>query len=286
MNCPACGYYNPQGEAQCGHCALPLPVAAAGDAFCAAHPEVKATGACSRCGTFGCGACLTQRGTDWLCPTCFARVGVLPWDERSTLGLWRAWWRTSVALISNPTQTLTTAEPDAPMGSSLLYAMLSMVVGFGPTIVIYGLILIPTMIFGSGSSGTKLGGGLTAVLVPLGVVAYMAFLLVMQVAFMFVLSGIEHLALMVLGANPRSFTVTLRAHTLGTAPYLLGLVPICGLYIFYVWALVLRIIAHSQLHKTSGGKAAAAVLLPVVLFCGCVISAYLAVIGLAVGSGR
>jgi len=117
-------------------------------------------------------------------------------------------------------------------------------------------------------------------------VVYVVVLVVMQLAFMLVLSGIEHLALMGLGGNPKRFTVTLRAHTLGTAPYLLGLVPVCGLYVFYVWALVLRIIAHSQLHKTSGGKAAAAVLLPIVVFCGCIISAYLAVIGLAVGSGR
>jgi hypothetical protein len=69
-------------------------------------------------------------------------------------------------------------------------------------------------------------------------------------------------------ARPRSFSVTLRAHALSTGVYLLGLMPFCSLYVFPVWALVLRVLANMHLHGIGAGRATAGVLLPVVTCCG------------------
>ncbi len=280
MNCPACGYYNPEGQQSCFHCSLPLPLAA-GDAFCPAHPGVKATGACSRCGTFGCGACLQPRGADWLCPACFARGTVLPWDERASLGLWVAWWRTAVQMLSSPSQALASAEPDAPLGSSMLFAALSTFVGFAPTLLIYALILIPTLIF-AGKSELKL----TSALVPLFAVLYVVVLMAMQLAMVLVFAGLEHLGLMLMGAQPKAFTVTVRAAALSMGVYITGLMPFCGPYVFWVWSLVLRIIANMHLHKTTAGKATAAVLLPVLVLCGGFFGIYVLVFALAMNTAR
>ena len=284
MNCPACGYYNPPTQQTCFHCSLPLPIPA-GDALCAVHPEVKATGACSRCGTFGCGECLSARGGDWLCAPCLNRVGKLPWDERETLGLWRAWWRTSVLMISNPSQSLQTAEPDAPLGSSVLFALLSSTVGFAPTIVVYLLLLIPTLLF-SGErfgttnwvSGSALGVGVT--------VFYVVLLLGFQLGSLLFVAALDHVGLMLLGAQPRSYNVTVRASALSMGPYLVGLFPFCSIYVFPLWSVVLRIIANMHLHKTSAGKATAAVLLPLLVLCGGAVAVYLAVFALAMNFAR
>jgi len=282
VNCPACGYYNPEGSRHCSQCGLVLPMAAT-DAFCAAHPDVKASGACSRCGTFGCGACLTQRGVDWLCAACLARRVMLPWDERATLGLWPAWWKTSVQLISNPSQALANAEPDAPLGSSLLFATLSTIVGFAPTLLLYAVIIVPAMLLGLRDTANL---PFSAGLVPVLLVAYVAVLLVMNVASVLMLSGFDHLGLLLFGAQPKSYTVTVRAHALSMGPYLLGLLPLCSLYVFPIWAIVLRIIANMHLHKTTAGKATAAVLLPMVLLCGGVLALYGALIALAMAGQR
>lgn len=267
------------------HCSLPLPHAAVGDAFCAAHPQVRATGACSRCGTFGCGACLTQRGPDWLCPTCSSRLAVLPWDERETLGMWRAWWRTSVQLISNPGQTLSSANPEGSLGSSLLFSVLSLVVGYGPTFALYALAMIPMALLGRGELGKEFGG-FSPLIVPLVMIIYGVLLIVFQVAGVLIWAGIDHVALMLVGARPKSYTVTVRANALSMGPYLVGLVPFCGFYVFFLWALVLRIIANMHLHKTTAGKATAAVLVPVALLCGGLMVFYAAVFALATGFAR
>ncbi len=264
MHCPACGYYNPQGQETCFHCSLPLPRAAGSEARCALHPEAPAVGACSRCGTFGCVGCLSQREADWLCAACLARVDALPWDERETLGLWRAWWRTSIKLISSPTQALTTAPADAPVGSSVLYALLSSIVGFAPTMALYALILIPAFLLAPGKEGDVA----TRFIGPVVVVFYVVVLFTSQLAGLFVSAGLDHLALHLLGARPRSFSVSLRAGALATGPYLLGLVPLCSFYVFPLWSLVLRVIALSHLHRTSAGLATLAVLLPLLLLCG------------------
>lgn len=219
---------------------------------------------------------------DWLCASCLERAGVLPWDERATIGMWRAWWRTAVLMISQPTKTTATANPDAPIGSSITFATLSTIAGMGPTILVYALIMIPMFLFAPNKDMPKF----SAALIPVFVIFYIAFLLAMQVASVFVVAGIDHLGLMLVGANPKSYSVTIRAYSLSMGCYLVGLVPICGLYVFPIWSLVLRIITNMQLHKTSGGKAAAAVLLPMVVLCGGFGTLYIALIALATSSTR
>lgn len=286
MKCPACGYFNPAGAVACGHCTLPLPVIAALDALCAVHPDLKAIGACSRCGTFGCGQCLQQSGADWLCEACRGRVVTLPWDERLTLGTWRAWWRTSVLMLSQPTKTCAAVQPEAPIGSSIWFATLSTLVGMGPTILVYAAIMVPMMMFGASSAAKNDLPKFAPALIPAFALLYVVFLLSMQVATVLVFAGIDHLALMLLGANPRSYAVSVRAYSLSMGCYVVGLVPVCGLYVFPIWAIVLRIIALAGLHKTTGGKAAAAVLLPIAVLCGGGIALYVAMIALAASQMR
>ena len=269
MNCPSCGYYNPSGAQTCFHCGLLLPLASGSDARCARHPDLVAAGACSRCGTFGCGQCLTPQGTQWLCPPCSERHALLPWDEREALGLWRAWWQTSIRIISAPSQTLQGARPDAPMGSSALYAAMCVLVGVVPFfLVMAGFAALGALV------GKRSGEGAEP-LTLLGIVVGELFCgTVMQFAFVFLFAAFEHLALLLVGAQPKSFDVTLRATALSHGVYLVGLVPVCGLYVAPVWALVIRIIAYMHLHRTTAGKAAAGALLPMVLFCGLGLAAW------------
>ncbi len=256
-----------------------LPIKGRDDAV---ESEQKATGACSRCGTFGCGNCLSARGNDWLCADCLGRVGQLPWDERESLGMWRAWWRTSVLIISSPGQALSTAEPDAPLGSSLLFVLLSTVVGYGPSMFGYLVALVPMLLL-SAKKGSPAEG---LWVVPLGTLVWAVFLLALQVGLSLFLSALDHLGLMLLGARPKSYSVTVRAYALSMGPYLLGLLPLCSLYVFPLWSVVLRIIANMSLHKTTAGKATAAVLLPIFLLCGGLVAFYAAVFALAANIGR
>lgn len=262
---------------------LPVPVAA--EAHCATHPEALAVGACSRCGTFGCATCLTQRGDEWFCPPCLERVGSLAWDDRETLGLWRAWWRTSLATMGSPTETFSHASPDGSYGSSVKFAALSSLAGVMPTMLVYLLIFGVAMVVGFSQRQGAVGAGeAVAMVIAIPVVLLMVF--GSQIAGLFFNAALDHLGLMVVGAQPKSYQVTVRANALAMGPYLVGLIPFCSLYVFPLWSLGLRVVANAHLHRITVGRAAAGVLLPTVVFCGLGMAGYVALIVLAGSMGR
>lgn len=287
VNCPTCGYFNAAGSTQCFQCNLVLPTPVSSEAHCAAHPEKLAVGACSRCGTFGCAACLTQRGDEWFCPACFERVGALAWDDRDSLGMWRAWWRTSLATMGSPNETFVRANPDASYGSSVKFATLSTIAGTFPTLLIYLIIVGFAVVFGLSQKkgGAAMGGGealILLLLIPLVAVMTVVF----QIVGLFFSAALDHLGLTLVGANPKSFQVTVRANALAMGPYVVGLLPFCSLYVYPLWSLGLRVVANAHLHRISIGRAAAGVLLPTVAFCGIGLAAYAALIVLAQTMGR
>ena len=113
-------------------------------------------------------------------------------------------------------------------------------------------------------------------------VGYALLIYVMSLAAVLFFALLDHLLLQLFGGTSGGFEVSLRANALSLAPYVLGLVPVCGIYVFVLWSLVLRIIALSSLHKVSGGKAAAVVLAPLLLCCG---GAFLVGVAAAVAGG-
>jgi hypothetical protein len=274
--CHWCAAQNADGALACARCHNPLGEGSeASAARCPTHPEVPAATPCGRCGTFYCGQCLTARDRLWLCPKCLVLHGALPWDERQTLGLWRAWWRTSLQLISSPEAALgrADAEAEAPLSSSLLFVALSSLAGYATTLVAYGVFGVGVVAFGQDGEGAS-GLGSWLVAAPFLVVGGLAAVALMQVLSVLAAAGLDQLGLLVLGVRSRGYAVTLRANALSHAPYLLGLVPVCGLYVFPIWALVLRILAVRSLQRTTAGKAALAVLLPMLLLCGLCGGAY------------
>ena len=102
---------------------------------------------------------------------------------------------------------------------------------------------------------------------------------------MFAGSAIYHVMLLLLGGARRSYETTLRVSAYASgATSVLGLIPFCGALIGGIYAVVVAIIGLSRAHEISTGKAAAAVLLPVVLCCGLVLLLYGAIAALVFGA--
>ena len=93
-------------------------------------------------------------------------------------------------------------------------------------------------------------------------------------------AGIAHFLLMLFGGAPRPYETTLRVFCYGWSVGAINLVPICGVFIGAIWRFVVEIIGLRDAHPVPTGRAAAAVLLPVVLSCLCIILAFF-VVGLA-----
>lgn len=100
---------------------------------------------------------------------------------------------------------------------------------------------------------------------------------------LFIWSGIVHVFLMMVGGAPNGFATTLRVTCYSQTAGIAVIVPVAGGLVQPVWFLILQIIGLSQAHRVSGGKAAFAVILPIVICCGCVVGVGV-MSGLAVGS--
>jgi hypothetical protein len=82
-------------------------------------------------------------------------------------------------------------------------------------------------------------------------------------------ASIFHLFLMLFGGATRGFAGTLRVVAYSQACQIFGLLPICGGLIALVWGVVAQIVGLDAVHRSGPGKAAAAVLVPGILCCGC-----------------
>jgi hypothetical protein len=100
---------------------------------------------------------------------------------------------------------------------------------------------------------------------------------------LFIWSGIVHVFLMMVGGAPKGFATTLRVTCYSQTAGIAVIVPVAGGLIQPVWFLILQIIGLSQAHRVGGGKAAFAVLVPLVVCCGCVV-AVVVMSGLAFGN--
>jgi hypothetical protein len=98
----------------------------------------------------------------------------------------------------------------------------------------------------------------------------------------FIAAGILHLMMMIVGGANQPFETTGRvwAYAWGSAS-IFQLLPICGGLIALVWGIVVAIIGLAEAHETSAGKSAAAVLLPIVLCCLCIVLA-VAILGVGI----
>lgn len=84
------------------------------------------------------------------------------------------------------------------------------------------------------------------------------------------MAAIYHLLLLLFGGAPQPFETTYRVVCYATgATYLWLVIPMCGGFVAAIWNLVATIIGLTRAQEVPGGRAAAAVLLPLILVCFC-----------------
>ncbi|WP_164012257.1 YIP1 family protein [Pyxidicoccus trucidator] len=293
LSCPHCPAFVVPGAHSCGMCGASLlteAVPGSGEAVCAVHPELRSLHSCSRCGSFACAQCLRQseRG-ELLCATCHARtpVGLVAWDRREELGTPRAFWDTCMDIILRPEATFERIQPSGTVGSSLGFAALCSFVGIFTTAFIYMGIMAVT----PGASPAMEGDGVNpgaARAIGVGVFGtWIVMAPIVGLCSTLLVSGVDHLILRVAGNTEHPFAVTLRGNALSQAPYLLGLIPFCSMYVVPFWAIGLRVIAYRNLHGLSWGLAALGALAGPMLSCFVCGGGYLALIlGMATLAGK
>jgi len=207
-----------------------------------------------------------------------------PWERRDELGFANGMVEAVKAFITAPADTFSKTRESGDLGSPLLYAVILATV-MAVIAQIWGMVfgasilsMLPLPPEAMDSFGWLLASS------GAGMVISLIMTPIITVIVLFIFAGILHLMLLLVGGLENSsagFEGTLRAAAYSQTSSLAQVVPVIGGTISFIWGLFLMVTGITRLHGTSDGKAIAAVLLPIVLCCVCLIAAFTFGIGAA-----
>lgn len=96
-------------------------------------------------------------------------------------------------------------------------------------------------------------------------------------------AGIVHLGCMLFKCSERGFPATFRAVAYAQGPALLQVIPVIGMLGGF-WTLVIQVFALSRMQRTTTGKAAAAILVPILALTVCCCGIIAAAVGAGIGA--
>lgn len=187
--------------------------------------------------------------------------GGLPWEHREQLGFWKAYIDTVTTVLTQPTTAFSMMKSEGDMMGPMLFALIGGCAGIIVSILIQ--MGLQSVGFMANREGAMMG------VVGIWAVGYILLSPVLVIVGIFLVSGILHLCLMLVGGAKKSFETTYRVVCFSTgSTYLLSMIPFCGATIAGVWNLVLEIMGLARAHEIDTGKAVLAVLIPIVVCCG------------------
>ncbi len=205
-----------------------------------------------------------------------------PWEDRESRGFFKGLFGTLNEALFHPSEFYKKMPVTGGLTDPLLYAlivgMVGMIFSYLWQMVMKGAVqgVLPM----SGMYGT----GVNPIYEGMGMALLAFFSPFLIIIGLFVQSGILYVCLlMVKGAN-RGFEATFRVVAYGYSANIFMVIPVCGSLVAGIWAVVLYIIGLKEAHATTGGKAAFAVFLPVIVCCGLLMFGLALFLGAAAGS--
>jgi hypothetical protein len=189
------------------------------------------------------------------------------WEDRSISGFFNGLIRTLKEILFAPSHFFKKMSVTGGLTDPLLYAMIVGMVGL-TFFYIWDIILhAPLRSFMTAELraaadrtlvGT-LGTVITAVLTPF-----------MLIFWLFFVSGMLHLFLLMVRGAQAGFEATFRVVSYGVSPLVFLAIPFCGMPITSLWIIILIIIGLKEAHGISAGKAVFSVLFPFIFCCSLV----------------
>lgn len=188
-----------------------------------------------------------------------------PWERMKELGFWKAFSETWTGACLRPTQFFQSLAPYS-MGPAFLYALLVGAVGGLFTTVWYRVTGLSAFL---GDGHGLLGAEVVANVMG-------------QAAAIWIYAAVVHVGCMLFGCASQGFSATFRTVAYASGPAVLGILP-GGAFFAGIWSMVLAIVGIRWTQRTTGTRAALAVLLlPLILF-GTMIAFVFAVLFVAFG---
>ena len=211
------------------------------------------------------GADGSHDGTETAGETAPPRPG-LPWERRFELGAGTAVLQTVREVVFSPTATFRDMRVDGGWGEPLGFAVLVGSVFFWAAQV--WEMLASTMMARLPGFDPQEAAAANAQQLVFAVLAPFMVTVATLVAAAFV-----HLLLLMFGGASRPFETTFRVMCYSWAVAVFNVIPFCGVLVGAVWRIVVQIVGVREAQEVPGGRAAAAVLVPVLLGCLCLLFA-------------
>ncbi len=226
--CPSCGREMAEEESYCrycGHDAMP--------------PSPQVTGS------------PRDRGTREMPVEEESEEKYCEWEDSRGEGTLRAFIQTASRCLLTPSQFFSSLPLDSGYWSPLLFCVMAGVLG-GVLGILFNHLL-------RGGSG---GFAILQIIIVMSI-GFVGSLIVMPL-FLFILSGIVHGLLLIFGGARNGFQATFRVISYSSVTSLFNAIPVVGA-VASLWGAYLAIVGVRETHETSTGKAAGAVLVPIVL---------------------
>ncbi|MEY2490656.1 MAG: hypothetical protein QOC70_2598 [Verrucomicrobiota bacterium] len=187
----------------------------------------------------------------------------LPWEHREQLGFFKAYFDTVILVLTKPAEAFAMMKKEGDLMGPMLFALIGGCAGMIVSILLQ--IALQSFGFMADRQSGMLGMGV----VGIWAVGYILLSPVLVIVGMFIVSGILHLCLMIVGGARKPFETTFRVVCFSSgSTALLSMIPFCGGMISGVWNIVLECIGLARAHEINTGKAVLAVLLPIIVCCG------------------
>ena len=186
------------------------------------------------------------------------RRGPSPWERRSDLGIWQGLYETFKGVLFSPEKLFSTMTHTGGLKEPLAYGLLLGSIG-GMLSVFWQFLMVGQTLT---TSLTSVIGQINLGFIFLAVMIMTPFYILIN---MFVVSGILHLCLVIVGAGRNGFEGTFRTVAFSQSIKIFGLVPILGGLIGWVWHFIVQVIGLREMHETSYLKTIIAMLLPVAI---------------------
>lgn len=186
------------------------------------------------------------------------RRASFPWPPREGDSIISAFGRTWHGASLAPSSFYARLPERGSLGAALLYYL---PIG----IAVAGVQLFWSMLSGAGESAREITAG--SVDSALAMSPLVDFLLspLYLLASLFLSAAFVHGLLKLLGGASRDYRYTVRLFCFTYSPQILAVVPVVGTFIGFAWMVVVAILGVRAGHRTSTGRAAVAVLVPVTI---------------------
>ncbi|MGC3998887.1 MAG: YIP1 family protein [Anaeromyxobacter sp.] len=204
-----------------------------------------------------------------------------PFADRTRLGFFPSFWETLKLIVSRPTEFFGRVRIDQS-GSAILFAALSITAG-ALFETLYALLQQQGMLAALQQFSQQYGLSPEQVSTFEHLIRAQGFLMLpvtvaVHLVALFASAGVFHLCLMLFRGANRGFDATLTVVAYAFGLHLLMVVPFCGSTVALVWEVVVVIIGLGAAHRCGTGKAAGAVLTPLLLGICCLCTCLFAMI--------